>query len=74
MPVPTRVLTRTGYTDWIVKEAIEIQLHPKNFNRDKVFNLSQSCKSATNILLQSRVNKQQLKDGSLTACRMDINV
>jgi hypothetical protein len=29
-----------GYVDHLVKEAIEIQLHPNNFNRDGGFMLS----------------------------------
>jgi hypothetical protein len=37
----TRVLARTtGYMDQIVKEPIEIQLHPRKFKRDMRFNLS----------------------------------
>jgi hypothetical protein len=31
-----------GYMDRLVKEAIEIQLHPNNFNRDNGFMLSQA--------------------------------
>jgi hypothetical protein len=43
----------TGYMDHIVKEAIEIPLHPSNFNRDGGFNLSQACQPVTNMLKQS---------------------
>jgi hypothetical protein len=32
----------TEYMDLLVKEAIEICLHPNNFNRDGGFNLSQA--------------------------------
>jgi hypothetical protein len=32
-----RLLRTEGYTDCLVKEAIEIQLHPNNFNRDGGF-------------------------------------
>jgi hypothetical protein len=30
----------TGYMDCVIKEATEIRLHPKNFNRDGGFTLS----------------------------------
>jgi hypothetical protein len=37
----TRALARTpGYMNQIMKEAIEIWLHPQNFYRDTGFNLS----------------------------------
>jgi hypothetical protein len=43
----------TGYMDRIVNEAIEIHLHPDNFNRDGGFNLSRSWQPVTNMLKQS---------------------
>jgi hypothetical protein len=43
----------TGYMDYLVKEAIEIRLHPNNFNRDRGFTLSQACYPVTNMLKQS---------------------
>jgi hypothetical protein len=43
----------TGYMDCIVKEAIEIHLHPNNFNSDGGFNLSRAWQPVTNILKQS---------------------
>jgi hypothetical protein len=43
----------TGYMDRLVKEAIEIRLHPNNFNRDGGFNLSRAWQSVTNMLKQS---------------------
>jgi hypothetical protein len=36
----TKLGMATKYTDCLVKEAIEIWLHPGNFNRDDGFNLS----------------------------------
>jgi hypothetical protein len=32
----------TGYTDHLIKEAMEIRLHLRNFNRDRGFNFSLS--------------------------------
>jgi hypothetical protein len=43
----------TGYMDRIVKEAIEIRLHPNNFNRDGGFNLSRAWQPVTHMLRQS---------------------
>jgi hypothetical protein len=42
----------TGYMDRIVKEAIEIRLHPNNFNRDRGFTLSRAWQPVTNMLKQ----------------------
>jgi hypothetical protein len=42
----------TGYMDCVIKEAIEIRLHPKNFNRDSGFTLSRSWYPVTNMLKQ----------------------
>jgi hypothetical protein len=39
--------------DRLVKEAIEIHLHPSNINRDGGFNLSQAWQPVTNMLKQS---------------------
>jgi hypothetical protein len=46
----TEVLARTGYMDQLVKEAIEIQLHPNNFNREEGFKLSHEWNPAIKIL------------------------
>jgi excinuclease UvrABC helicase subunit UvrB len=43
----------TRYMDRIVKEAIEIRLHPNNFNRDGGFNFSRAWQPVTNMLKQS---------------------
>ena len=37
-----RLIKVQGYMDHLVKEAIEIQLHPNNFNRDGGFMLSRT--------------------------------
>jgi hypothetical protein len=39
--------------DCLVKEAIEIRLHPNNFNRDGGFTLSRAWQPVTNMLKQS---------------------
>jgi len=35
-----RLVKVNGYVDHLMKEAIEVQLHPNNFNRDGVFMFS----------------------------------
>jgi len=45
-----QVLDRaTGYMDHLIKEAIQIRLNYKNFNRDGDFTLSQAWYSVTNL-------------------------
>jgi hypothetical protein len=40
-----------GYIDHLIKKAIEIRLYPRNFNRDRGFNLSVLV-PVTNIIKQ----------------------
>jgi hypothetical protein len=44
--------TATRYMDRLVREAIEIRLHPDNFNRDDGFNLSYAWRP----IIQQRIN------------------
>jgi hypothetical protein len=45
--------TTTRYMDCLVREAIEIRLHPDNFNRDDGFNLSYAWRPIIKILQPS---------------------
>jgi hypothetical protein len=40
----------TGHMDRLVKDTIEIRLHPNNFNRDRGFTLSHAWQPVTNML------------------------
>jgi hypothetical protein len=42
-----------GYVDCVMKEALEIRLHPNNCNRDRGFTLSHAWYPVTNMLKQS---------------------
>jgi hypothetical protein len=44
----------TGYMDSIIKEAIEIRLHPNKFNRDSGLTLSRSWYPVTNMIKEDR--------------------
>jgi predicted GIY-YIG superfamily endonuclease len=49
----SKLRTATRYMDRVVSEAIEIRLHPDNFNRDDGFNLSYAWRPIIKILQQS---------------------
>jgi hypothetical protein len=40
----------TGYIDHMLREAVEIRLHPNNFSRDLGFTLNQSWYLVTNMI------------------------
>jgi hypothetical protein len=46
----SKLRTATKYMDSLVKEAIEIWLHPDNFNRDDSFNLNHTWRPIINML------------------------
>jgi hypothetical protein len=49
----------TTYKDRIVKEVIEIQLHPSNFNREAGFIFSRTWKPVTNTLYKLTQHRRQ---------------
>jgi hypothetical protein len=50
----TVLATSAGYMDILEKEAIEIQLHPNNFSRDRRFMLSQAWHLLINVFHKAK--------------------
>jgi hypothetical protein len=63
----SKLCTAARYMDRLVKEAIEIRLHPNNFNRDEGFSLSHTWRPVINMLKRSsgeRMEKGQAEIGT----------
>jgi hypothetical protein len=61
--VPPYWIKHWGYMDCLIKEAIEIRLHPRNFNRDGDFNISWSWHPVTDMIKQYRDEPIQRRPG-----------